>query len=99
VRYTYEVFDQEYTGTRIRFGAQGYNESSTAQEEIRRYPSGKRVDVFYDPENPSTAVLTKGAGGGVWNFVGLGSVFVVTGTFLLFYLPRVMAKRLTAADL
>ncbi len=99
VRYTYNVLDEEYIGTRIRFGAISYNKNSTAQEEERRYPAGKRVEVFYDPENPSTAVLIKGAGGGVWLSIGLGSVFVVIGTILFFYLPRTMAKRFTAAEL
>lgn len=99
VRYTYNVLDEEYTGTRIRFGAISHNEHSTAQEEKRCYPSGKRVEVFYDPESPSTAVLTKGVGGGVWVTIGLGGVFVVIGMILFVYLPRAMAKRLTAAEL
>ena len=75
-----------------------HDDRSAAQEEKKRYPPGKKVKVFYDPKNPSTAVLIKGAGGGVWVAVGLGSVFVLIGTCLFFYLPRVMAKRPTLAE-
>jgi hypothetical protein len=99
VRYTYVVGDEEYTGTRMRFGAMGHNERSAAQEETERYSPGKEVLVFYDPKNPSLAVLTRGMGGGVWIAVGLGSVFLLIGTISFIYLPRVMAKRLTQTEM
>lgn len=97
IRYTYDVLDEEYVGSQIRFGAMGHNERSMATQEKRRYPPGKRVKVFYDPKKPSNAILIQGAGGGVWVSIGLGSVFVVMGTCLFLYLPRVMAKTLTPA--
>jgi hypothetical protein len=86
------VLDVEYTGNLVRFGALRYNEISAAKAEEQRYPIGKEVEVFYDPKHPSTAVLVKGAAEGVWVFIGLGSVFVVIGTFLFFLLPKVITK-------
>jgi len=55
VHYSYQVGGQAYQGTRI---APGMEVGGTgAGKVVERYPIGAQVMVFYDPQNPSDAVL------------------------------------------
>ena len=78
VRYRYEVDGQEFEGDRLRFGNVSYKSRSKAQKVMNRYPRGKEVEVFYDPENPQSSVLIKGIGLS-WLAVGLGGVAFILG--------------------
>ena len=55
VQYSYQVGGQAYPGTRL---APGPEVGGTgAGKVVARYPAGAQVMVFYNPENPSDAVL------------------------------------------
>ncbi len=54
VTYSYAVNGKDYQGNRV-----GFFSRDTAQQVVSRYPSGKQVEVFYDPANPSSAVLER----------------------------------------
>jgi hypothetical protein len=55
VHYSYQVGGQVYQGSKI---APGPDVGGTgAGKVVGRYPSGAQVMVFYDPQNPSDAVL------------------------------------------
>ena len=60
VSYDYLVDGKRYEGNRIRL----YMENSTSKQAMARigdrYPPGARVRVYYDPQDPSTAVLEPG---------------------------------------
>jgi hypothetical protein len=61
IEYRYLIGAIEYTSTQIRPGDQilsiyGGNE---AYDLVDQYPVGAEVDVFYNPEDPSQAVLEK----------------------------------------
>lgn len=59
VQYSYQVHGQMYEGSRI---APGMEVGGTgAGKVVDRYPAGAQVMVFYDPANPSDAVLEKKA--------------------------------------
>ena len=53
--YSYNVMGQAYMGKRI--GPGKYSGTTTAREIVAKYPSGASVEVYYDPQNPSEAVL------------------------------------------
>lgn len=53
VLYAYQVDGQKYRGERIRCGG------PSGGDAVTRYPAGARVDVFYDPQDPSVAVLER----------------------------------------
>lgn len=60
IEFSYQVDGQEYRGTKgatdtvnITIG----NAKAKAQEEVARYPVGMKVDVYYNPENPTQASL------------------------------------------
>ncbi|HNQ93037.1 MAG TPA: DUF3592 domain-containing protein [Anaerolineales bacterium] len=59
VQYSYQVGGQAYQGAKI---APGMEVGGTgAGRVVEKYPQGAQVMVFYDPNNPSDAVLEKKA--------------------------------------
>lgn len=79
VEYSYEIAGASYHGKKISFGlAQGYNSAHKAQEIIARYPLSRQVIVYYDPANPSDAVLERKAGSFTTTMI-LGIIFLVLG--------------------
>lgn len=59
VEYSYQVGGQNYQGRKI---APGMEVGGTgAGKVVARYPAGAQVMVFYNPQNPSEAVLERNA--------------------------------------
>jgi hypothetical protein len=59
VQYSYQVSGQAYRGMKI---APGPDVGGTgAGKVVARYPAGAQVMVFYNPQNPSDAVLERKA--------------------------------------
>ena len=61
VVYSYEVDGKAYQGQTIKAGDQFMSIRVTGQAEatVNRYPPGKRVMVYYNPENPKEAALER----------------------------------------
>jgi hypothetical protein len=59
VHYSYQVNGEGYLGRKIAPGMEVGG--SGAGSVVSRYPAGAQVMVFYDPENPSDAVLERKA--------------------------------------
>lgn len=69
VAYNYYVNGSLYTGSTVAFGDYDSSDPGHASGVVSRYPVGKNVAVYYNPNNPETSVLESGAS---WNgFVGL----------------------------
>jgi len=82
VSYTYQALGQEYQGNKIGFGfQQSFGSSAKAQAALARFPVGGQVTVYYDPNNPSEAVLERKAGGSTLSLV-LGIIFIVVSLCL-----------------
>jgi hypothetical protein len=82
VAYTYQVGGQAYSGHNIAFGFNpSYSNESKAQAATARYPLGGQVPVYYDPSNPSDAVLERQASGSNVGMI-LGIIFIVIGVCL-----------------
>jgi hypothetical protein len=77
VKYAYSVAGKSYEGNRIKV------EIGTSLSDAERYPKGKQVTVFYNPENAEESVLEQG-GAGSWliGLLGLGSLWYA-GYFLV----------------
>lgn len=62
IEYDYDVIGQTYHGSRVAFGAvTGYSSQGKAQEALIPYAIGGTVTVYYNPDNPSEAVLEQKA--------------------------------------
>lgn len=82
VRYTYTVAGQTFDGHRI--GRVAYStDQGAAQAILDRYPVGRRVEVLYDPRDPTTAYLeSKRSTGAVILFV-MGCFFFFLSALML----------------
>ena len=63
IEYAYEVNGIRYHGNRHRYFSGSTGSRRPQEEAVRRYPVGKEVRVFYNPENTGDAVLETGVGG------------------------------------
>jgi hypothetical protein len=62
VLYEYIVNGQRYQSNRIRFGMEvGYGWTQPAQNLVNKYPAGSVPQVFYNPADPTDAVLERTA--------------------------------------
>ncbi|HAV77225.1 MAG TPA: hypothetical protein DCX53_07715 [Anaerolineae bacterium] len=86
VHYTYQVMGLGLQGSKIMPGMEVGG--SGAHKVVARYPMGAEVMVYYDPNNPSDAVLERGMPGYIrwlWITIILVDVFLCgLGTFLAF---------------
>jgi hypothetical protein len=83
VQYRYKIDGQPYTSSRIAFGNASGGRKSFAQDVVEKYPSGQKITVYYDPDDPQYAILETGF---TWNsiFIFLGGiVFFAAGVLCL----------------
>jgi hypothetical protein len=58
--YKYIVNGIEYLGDRVYFGSNSFSsDHSIAQSIIKKYPTGKIITVFYDPDKHKDAVIER----------------------------------------
>jgi hypothetical protein len=55
--YSYSVMGSDFHSRRVGFGMDMSGPKSGAVSMMKRYPVGKTVSVFFDPEKPGEAVL------------------------------------------
>lgn len=75
ISYRYQVNQQTYTGERYAFFSIN---NSTEAEKFKTYTSGKKIPVFYNPQNPEKAVLVTG-----FRSKMVGGIFIIL--FLLIW--------------
>lgn len=63
INYQFIVENKSYTGNKISLASGGTSTSSLSEikKDLQKYPIGKEVTVYYDPELPNNAVLIPGA--------------------------------------
>lgn len=77
VHYTYQVMGQMLQGSKVMPGPEVGG--TGAHKVVERYPAGAQVMVYYDPNNPSDAVLERSMPGFIkWLWVAM----IVTDLFL-----------------
>lgn len=78
--YSYTVDGQTYEGRRVRLPAPIPKMLRDGPQQITgRYPAGLEVDVYYDPQDPSRAVLERGAPTAAYLPVALGVAMALVG--------------------
>ncbi len=84
VLYDYVVNGETYSANKVLFGQVGKGSPASARKIVNRYPAGKKVTVYYNPDEPEIAVLEPGATGGTYVLFGVGCVFILFGVVALF---------------
>jgi hypothetical protein len=59
VTYEYEVDGQRYTSSQLSVIEWNSADVASARERAEKFRPGQRVDVYYDPKNPSFAILNR----------------------------------------
>jgi Protein of unknown function (DUF3592) len=81
IQYRYAVFGKGYTADRIAFGSPSGGDQGQAQKIVDRYFTGKTVTVYYDPDDPSVAVLNAGDRLQAHVMIAAGVMFAAGGIF------------------
>lgn len=82
VVYEYSVSGQQYGSDQVTIGST-WNYPSEARAAAKlKYQTGQRVIVYYNPENPSQAVLESGSTRGAWGTLLIGIVFFIAGVVI-----------------
>jgi hypothetical protein len=82
ITYSYQVDGVVYESSGIRFGSMESTDREWVERQVNeRFAVGKELVAFYDPENPSRAVIEKGYDPFLMAYVLLGLVFAAVGAF------------------
>ena len=75
IRYTYEVVGELLEGDRVQVGLASEGSPAENRRLTNQYPVGAKVNVYYDPEEPTEAVLEPGIPTTAWLLIAVGAVF------------------------
>jgi len=84
ILYDYVANGTTYSANKVSFGQVGGSSPAPARKIVNRYPKGKNVTVYYNPEKPETAVLEPGMSAAVYFLSGFGGIFLFFGLLVLF---------------
>ncbi|HEY6227430.1 MAG TPA: DUF3592 domain-containing protein, partial [Verrucomicrobiae bacterium] len=85
VEYAYSVNGTNYTGTRYTFDGESSSDSRWAYEAVAAFPAGAERVCFYDPRNPSRAVLAPGLhGSDITHLMFITPFNIVAGFFIVY---------------
>lgn len=85
ISYKYTVGTESFTSHDLYLGSNDSSSSdrSDAYKTIKKYPIGKKVDVFYSPETPDIGILEPGVKFEHYLILLVGGVFFIVGAMLL----------------
>ena len=80
--YTFHVDGQDWNGSQYGFFVfSGSKEAS--KELVNRFPVGATTKVFYNPKQPSDAVMDRSLGPAVWFSIGPIAIMIIGSVILL----------------
>ena len=83
IEYQYRAEGENHTGTRVTYGSgwpfKNFFQSTQAKQAVSKYKKGHRVPVYYDPANPSRAVLVPGVTLETYLLPGLAVLTLIVG--------------------
>jgi len=85
ITYQYSVNGVSYTSNTISYGYAYSSDHDAASQLVDNYPVGKIVTIYYNPDNPSEAVLISGIDSSTWIFFSFGLFFSIIGIAIVIY--------------
>ena len=77
IEFKYVVNDRWLTADVVNFGEYGSSNMSHAGDIVDKYPVGKVVNVYYNPDHAETAVLEPGVTWSSYFILLMGIVFLI----------------------
>jgi hypothetical protein len=85
IKYRYYVDGRNYISTRYAYGMGSTSESDHVQTVVSEHPPGKKVQVWYDPDDPGEAILKLEVPGILYFLLLFLQPFVAVGLALIAY--------------
>ena len=85
ITYRFKVGEDEYTSSDYGFMDLSYDNPRKAERIAKKYPVGKEITVYYNPEKPYKAVLVKKSNFLIYIPLFLGCLFALIGFAILFF--------------
>lgn len=82
VAYHYKVHGANYSSSKVAL-LDLASSSGRAQSIVQRYPDKAKVQVYYNPADPSEAILEPGSVAGINFLYFFGGIFAAAGVFFL----------------
>ncbi len=76
ITYEYEINGRKYQSARFSYFGAAYDTSEQAQRVSDRYPVGAVKSAYYNPDEPTEAVLNKSAPGPWWEYFWFPAIFI-----------------------
>ncbi len=86
VEYTYTVGGETYTSNTLAWDVTEVSSRQHAQTQAARYTPKAPVTVYYDPEDPSRALLNPGVQAASWAVPGAGGACILIATAFYFFI-------------
>lgn len=82
IAYTYYLDDKQYSSSKINAGEAPMDNNVNSAKKIQsKYPAGKEVTVWYDPELPASSALEPGIKTGDILLASIAAIFFLVGIF------------------
>lgn len=82
--YAYNVDGRSYQSRKFSYFGPGYSNSQDALRVVERYPVGSKQTAYYNPDQPSEAVLNKAMPGEWWQHFWFPAIFLGVSFLSLF---------------
>jgi hypothetical protein len=98
--YRFEVDGRSFEGSRLSFGADaGPATFDFARSAATRYPARSRVDVRFNPADPSDCVLEAKAAGAAWVFALVATAGLALGGLWMMEGVRILRESTTGREM
>ncbi|MGM0601628.1 MAG: DUF3592 domain-containing protein [Candidatus Rifleibacteriota bacterium] len=91
--YKYEVDGNSFRGRKYRTMGYSDNDRNKIKDLLTEYPAGKKIEVFYNPENLKEAAIEKAPPPSYFLFI-LGSILIIFGVLFAMFGGKVFMMML-----
>jgi len=85
IAYSYIVEGKKYSSSKITVGEPPLDNNVSKAKKVQvKYPTGKEVTVWYDPELPGSSVLEPGIKSGDIMLASIAAIFFLVGILALY---------------